>query len=222
LTADGHQRAGRRFLDCRGEGRNVTLRAEQAGQLVAGAEALEHFRPGLELLALRALGSLDAAREAVQETLARAIVALQNGQPSDLAKLPAFVAGIARHVSVDMVRAQRRVVSFDTLSADHQLSGETDALSALVSTAERVRVRGALSQLTQPDRELLQLCYYEGLTPGEIATRLGEPSERVRKRKSRALERLREVFHGMVSHETSSSTTENRGGPPHKPGTADL
>jgi RNA polymerase sigma-70 factor (ECF subfamily) len=200
----------------------VTLRAEQAGPQVAGAEALEHFRPGLELLALRALGSLDAAREAVQETLARAIVALQNGQPSDLAKLPAFVAGIARHVSVDMLRAQRRVVSLDTLSEDHQHSREADALSALVSDAERVRVRGALSQLTQPDRELLQLCYYEGLTPGEIATRLGEPSERVRKRKSRALERLRAVFHGMMSHETSSGTTENRGGASHKPGTADL
>jgi len=200
----------------------VTLRAEQAGQQLGGAEALEHFRPGLELLAVRTLGSIDAAREAVQETLARAIVALQNGQPSDLAKLPAFVAGIARHVSVDMLRAQRRVVSLDTLSADHQRSGEVDALSALVSAAERVRVRNALSQLAQGDRELLQLCYYEGLTPGEIAVRLGEPAERVRKRKSRALERLREAFHGMVGHETSSDTTENRGGPHHKPGTADV
>jgi len=200
----------------------VTLRAEQAGPQLAGADALEHFRPGLELLALRALGSLDAAREAVQETLSRAIVALENGQPTDLAKLPAFVAGIARHVSVDMVRARRRVVSLDTLSADHQRSHEADALSALVSAAERTRVRGALSQLAHGDRELLQLCYYEGLTPGEIAVRLGEPAERVRKRKSRALERLREAFHGVVSHETSSGTTENRGGPPHKPGIADL
>lgn len=193
----------------------MTLRAEPV-------EALEHFRAGLELLALRALGSLDAAREAVQETLARAIVALQNGQPSDLAKLPAFVAGIARHVCVDMLRAQRRVVPLDTLSADHQLSGEADALSALVSAAERARVRGALARLTRDDRELLQLCYYDGLTPGEIAARLGEPAERVRKRKSRALERLREVFHGAVSHETSSSATKNRGGSSHKPGTADL
>ena len=201
----------------------MTLRAEQAGlQSRGAADALEHFRPGLELLAVRALGSMDAAREAVQETLARALVALQNGQPSDLAKLPAFVAGIARHVSVDMLRAQRRVVSLDTLSAHHQRSGEADALSALVSAADRVRVRGALSQLTPGDRELLQLCYYEGLTPGEIAVRLGEPAERVRKRKSRALERLRAVFHGTVSHETSSRTTENRGGPPHKPGNADL
>jgi RNA polymerase sigma-70 factor, ECF subfamily len=200
----------------------VTLRVEQAGQQLAGTDALEHFRPGLELLALRALGSLDAAREAVQETLSRAIVALQNGQPSDLSKLSAFVAGIARHVSVDMVRAQRRVVSLDALSADQQRSGEADALSALVSAADRVRVRDALSQLTPGDRELLQLCYYEGMAPGEIAVRLGEPAERVRKRKSRALERLRAVFHGTVSHETSSGTTENGGGPPHKPGNADL
>jgi len=191
----------------------VTLRAEHAGQECGGAaEALEHLRPGLELLALRTLGSADASREAVQETLARAVVALANGQPSDPAKLPAFVAGIARHVVVDMLRAARRVVPLDALPAADHPSSNTDALSALVSAAERTRVRDALSHLSAPDRELLRLCYFEGLSPGEIAERLGEPADRVRKRKSRALERLRQAFRGKEGHDGRPIPTEHSGG----------
>jgi RNA polymerase sigma factor (sigma-70 family) len=192
----------------------VTFRAEHAGQQRGSAsDALEHLRPGLELLALRTLGSIDASREAVQETLARAVVALANGQPSDLDKLPAFVAGIARHVIVDMVRAARRVVPLDALPAGDPPSSSADALSALVSAAERSRVRAALALLPAPDRELLRLCYFEGLTPGEIAARLGEPAGRVRKRKSRALERLRLAFRGAPGHDTCSSPTHSLGGP---------
>jgi len=191
----------------------VTFRAQHAGPERGGAaEALEHLRPGLELLALRTLGSADASREAVQETLARAVVALANGQPSDPEKVPAFVAGIARHVIVDMLRAARRMVSLDTLPAGDPPSSSADALSAIVSAAERTRVRDALSRLSAPDRELLQLCYFEGLTPSEIAQRLGEPAERVRKRKSRALERLRQAFRGAGGHDGRSFPTEHAGG----------
>jgi RNA polymerase sigma-70 factor (ECF subfamily) len=191
----------------------VTLRREQAGQQWGGAaEALEHFRSGLELLARRTLGSVDASREAVQETLARAVVALANGQPSDPEKLPAFVAGIARHVIVDMVRAERRVVPLDTLPEAEHPSSSSDTLSALVSAAERARVRDALSHLSAADRELLRLCYFEGFSPGEIAGRLGEPADRIRKRKSRALERLRQAFRGDVSHDGRSNSTHHAGG----------
>lgn len=192
----------------------MTFRAQHAGQERGGAaESLEHLRPGLELLAIRTLGSADASREAVQETLTRAVVALANGQPSDPEKVPAFVAGIARHVIVDMLRAARRVVPLDTLPAGDHPSGSVDALSALVSAAERTRVRDALSLLSAPDRELLRLCYFEGLAPGEIAQRLGEPADRVRKRKSRALERLRLAFRGAPSHDERSSPTHSLGGP---------
>jgi len=180
--------------------------------MMGAGDALEPLRPGLELLALRTLGSAEASREAVQETLARAVVALANGQPSDPEKLPAFVAGIARHVIVDMVRAARRVVPLDTLPATDHPSNNVDALSALVSAAEQAQVREALGQLVPSDRELLRLCYFEGLTPGEIAGRLGEPADRVRKRKSRALERLRQAFRGGAGHDGRSGPTQNAGG----------
>ena len=167
---------------------------DQKGTAVA--EGLESLRPGLHLLAVRALGTSDAAEEAVQETLARAVTALARDQLADPAKLPAFVAGIARHVIVDMQRARYRSVSLESLPVAALPSYHPDALTALVLAEERARVRAALVSLSESDRDLLGLCYVDGLAPTEIAERTGEPAERIRKRKSRALDRLREAFHG--------------------------
>jgi RNA polymerase sigma-70 factor, ECF subfamily len=185
------------------------LVAEVRNEHSIGLERLEPLRPGLRFLALHSLGSEDAAEEAVQETLARAVVALHQGQPADLAKLPAFVAGIARHVIVDMLRARRRVVPLDVLPLSEHPTAPADALAGLVSAAERERVRAALLELSPADRELLRLCYFEGLTPAEVAVRLGEPPDRVRKRKSRALERLRQAFHGALGHAGNSAATRD-------------
>ena len=159
-------------------------------------EALERLRPGLQLMAVRSLGTVDAAEEAVQETLARAVAALARDQLADPAKLPAFVAGIARHVIVDMQRARYRSVSLESLPVAAHPSYHPDALKALVSAEERARVRAALVSLSESDRNLLGLCYVDGLAPTEIAERTGEPADRIRKRKSRAMDRLREAFHG--------------------------
>ena len=173
-------------------------------------EDLEHLRSGLHLMALRALGTKPAAEEIAQETLARAVVALQNGHPVDPVRVPAFVAGIARHVIADALRAGRRVVSLDAQDQSQPVAIEADALDALVSAAERERVQAALRQLSPADHELLRLCYFDGLTPTEVAARLGEPAERIRKRKSRALERLRTAFRGgdpAGGHESGPGTT---------------
>jgi RNA polymerase sigma-70 factor, ECF subfamily len=173
----------------------VTLKVVQT-ENESDAASLEPLRQGLHLLALRALGTADAAEEAVQETLARAVAALARGQLAERAKLPAFVAGIARHVVIDVIRARRRLVSLDLLPATAHPAHDPDALGALVTATERARVRTALALLAVADRDLLRLCYVEGLAPGEIAERTGEPPQRIRKRKSRALERLREAFLG--------------------------
>ena len=174
----------------------MTLKAVQTGNESDAAASLEPLRQGLHLLAVRALGSADAAEEAVQETLSRAVGALARDQLADTAKLPAFVAGIARHVVIDMIRARRRLVSLDSLPSTAHPAHDPDALGVLVTAGEQARVRAALALLDVSDRDLLRLCYVEGLAPGEIAARAGEPAERIRKRKSRALERLREAFHG--------------------------
>src|SRR5438552_8674896 len=99
-------------------------------------------------MALRALGTVPAAEEAAQETLARAVVALHNGQPKEPEHVAAFVAGIARHVIVDTCRARKRTESLDAMPDAVPLHPAPDVLSTLISAAEQEAVRAALSRLS--------------------------------------------------------------------------
>ena len=155
---------------------------------------LEQLRPGLQILALRALGDLDAAEEAVQETLVRAEEAVRNARLKDPDKLGAFVQGIARHVFADTHHALQRATPLDSVPESDRATGAPDPLSALITDEERKHVRKAMTQLSATDHEVLHLSFFEGLTPVEIGERLGEPALRIRKRKSRALSRLRQAF----------------------------
>src|SRR5205823_14121599 len=108
----------------------------------------------------------------------------------------------------DILRARGRLLPSEAVAEQQHAQAPPDALDQLVTAEERVRVRAALNGLASADRELLRLCYFEGLTPTEVAGRLGEPAERVRKRKSRALERLRAAFHGRHSgHGAAADST---------------
>ncbi len=172
--------------------------------------ALEQLRLGLQIMALRALGDPEAAEEAVQETLVRALEALRDGRPRDPEKLGAFVRGIARHVIADAHHARQRSAPLDAVPETQHGAGGNDPLSALISDEERDSVRRALARLSAADRDILHLSFFEGLTPLEIAERLGEPALRIRKRKSRALRRLREAFSraSATGHDSRSSETD--------------
>jgi RNA polymerase sigma factor (sigma-70 family) len=145
------------------------------------------------LLAVRSLSDPDASNEVVQETIARALKALAEGRLRNPDHLGAYVRGIARHVIADVHRS-RALSPITGTDPEGLPSSRSGALEQIISAEERQRLRFALNAISEPDREILRLCFHEGLTPGEIAERLGMPSERIRKRKSRALERLRRVF----------------------------
>lgn len=157
-----------------------------------GPAELERLRSGLRILALRTLGDAEAAEEAAQESVFRVVGALREGRLRDPGRLTAFARGIARHVVVDVLRARMRHAPL----AGEPIAAGADALAMLVSAEEGARIRGALDMLAEPDRELLRLSFFDGLAPAELARRLGEPPERIRKRKQRALERLRAAFLG--------------------------
>ena len=81
-----------------------------------GSDELERLRAGLEILALRSLGDREAAEEAAQETLTRAVEASRQGRIKNPEKLGAFVRGIARHVIADMIRARKHTTGLEGLA----------------------------------------------------------------------------------------------------------
>jgi RNA polymerase sigma-70 factor (ECF subfamily) len=168
---------------------------------------LETLRAGVRLMALRGLRDADAADEAAQETLTRALTALAAGRPDDPDRLGAFVAGVARHVIADVHRRSARVLPLDAVP--EPMDTAPNALAIIIRDDERARVRRALDGLVAGDRELLRLCFFEGLEPTEIARRRGEPPERIRKRKERALARLRAAL--TESHDTHVTSTTPAG-----------
>ena len=142
-------------------------------------------------MALRALGNPDVADEVAQEAIVRAFHSLRTSRPE---KLGAFVAGIARHVIADVIRARPREASLADVAPDAEPRELFDPLAALCEASEKARVHEALGRLSPDDRALLKLLFFEELSPTEIAVRLGAPPERIRQRKLRAIARLRRAF----------------------------
>ena len=163
------------------------------GTRPSSEQELATLRSGVLLLALRALGDLDSAEEVAQETIARTLDALRDGRVSE--DLGAFARGVARHVIADRWRrvARDRDARPDVADSLHPSRG-ADALRVLVGMEERDRVRAALAGLTEADQEILRLTFFEGRASVELAHRLGEAEATIRKRKSRALARLRRAF----------------------------
>lgn len=174
-------------------------------------ESLERLRAGLRFIALRSLTDVDAAEEVVQETLARGLESLSDGRLNDPAKLGAYFRGICHHVIVDTIRRRQRSTSLDSLPELTDGNPRRDALDTLIQQEQKERVAGALRQLSPAARQCLRLSYFEGLKPAEIAARLGEPGPRIRKRRQRALESLREAFFRQTpstdGHESRESPT---------------
>lgn len=153
---------------------------------------------GLEIVAIRRLGNRDDALDAVQETVARLLDRVRAGLIATEAEVAPVAWGIARHVIADMLRERARPGG----EVADLASPRPGPLDELVTLDEVRRVRSALAHLSAPERALLHRCFVDGERIGHIAQALGEPAERLRKRKSRALQRLATLLgaHAPMGH----------------------
>jgi RNA polymerase sigma-70 factor (ECF subfamily) len=142
--------------------------------------------PGLLAFAMRRLDA-DRAREAVAETMARAVAGIGRFRWRPGSSFDAWCYGILRHVIVDMHRAGGRESTRRTEvepsragPLDHVLQGE-----------EAAAIRAAFERLGDEDREVLELRVVSGLSAEEVGTAMGKRAGAVRMAQSRALERLR-------------------------------
>jgi RNA polymerase sigma factor (sigma-70 family) len=144
---------------------------------------------GVRITVTRALGDPEDVSDAVQQILACALEASREERIPRGVPVAAYVHGIARHVIADALA--RRVRDRRNRAVDELASESATALETLVRTEEAALVREALGRLSRGDQVLLRRCFVDGERVVDIAVELGEPAARVRKRKSRALARLR-------------------------------
>jgi RNA polymerase sigma-70 factor (ECF subfamily) len=134
--------------------------------------------------ALRVVRTPDAADEAAQEAIIRA------WRHKDRCRRPeepfGWLRRIAHNEAVRVVGRRPNEVLMPEPLLDETRPGEADAIE------ERLLLTGALAALSESDRELARLRYYEDLTCATVAERLGTSEASVKVRLHRLRRRLRQ------------------------------
>lgn len=98
----------------------------------------------------------------------------------------------AQNIAAQTVRTdvRRRAREQEATAMNELLAAEPDAVWEQIAP----HLDGALSELTEPDRDVLLLRYFERKSAREMAEMLGISAEAAQKRVNRAVDRLRECF----------------------------
>jgi RNA polymerase sigma factor (sigma-70 family) len=148
------------------------------------AELFEHAE-FLKHLARRLLKDEHLAEDVVQETL---VAALEH-PPRERGALRAWLARTAHNLALNRrTAAGRRERHEQAAARPERMDAQHDALERL--ELQRTVFEQVLA-LDEAKRAVLFLRYHEGLTPSDIAARLGLPVKTVKTRLARGLEELR-------------------------------
>jgi RNA polymerase sigma factor (sigma-70 family) len=126
-------------------------------------------------LAWRICGSKTIAEEVVQEAF-MSIWHRPGSFDPRRGTAQAFLLGIVHHKAVDAVRRESsRTRREEQLATEAEGLIEIDVVEEAWLSMRRERVRTALKQLSEVQREALELAYLHGLTYSEVAARLDIP-----------------------------------------------
>lgn len=181
-------------------------RAEDAALLArivareeAAVEALyARYAGPLYSLAYQVTGAERFAQDVVQETFVAVWRDAARFDPSRGAVGP-WLFSLARHKAIDLVRREQNVRK-RTADVDLEFEmADDDVDNEAWMRIRRDRVREAIAQLTAPQREALELAFFQGLTHVEVAEQLGIPLGTAKTRIRSALLRLRDLLGDSVS-----------------------
>lgn len=170
-----------------------------SGQDEAALEELyDRYSAMLFATALRIAGERSDAEEIVLDAFAQAWREAGRFR-SERGSVIAWLTMMCRSRALDLVRARGRRLRL--VDAAH--ASEPDATPGMGGTGSppshdverierRTEVARALRELTPPQRQVIELAYYDGLSHTEIAERLGEPLGTVKTRVRLAMQKLRD------------------------------
>lgn len=104
--------------------------------------------------------------------------------------LPAWLIGIARRRSLDIIRSSRRHSAHDR-AAEQLAEPLTDIHEAPEAIIDRIVIADELEQLSEQQRRILELAFYDDLTHAQIAALTDLPLGTVKSHLRRGLQQLR-------------------------------
>ena len=157
----------------------------------AEAELCRRLAPRVRLYGLKHLRDEHAAADLMQQVMMTTIQKLRSGELRDGEKLAPFVFGICRMSVLELRRgALRRERLLERYGEDLVPAAAPEPLFDLE------RVAGCLEQLSQRERSVLLMTFYEDKPADEVGAQLGLSAGNVRVIRHRGLARLRECVTG--------------------------
>jgi RNA polymerase sigma-70 factor (ECF subfamily) len=122
----------------------------------------------------------------------------------------AWLATITRTRALDLVRSRKRRARVLEDAAVVTDEGETLVLAPTVESPDRgaeltetsAIVRRSLAELPAPQRRVIELAYFGGLSQSEIAAQLAEPLGTVKTRMRAGMEKLRQALRPVLEART--------------------
>lgn len=158
------------------------VEAAQNGCIDSFAALYEKYHGPMVALAYSILAGRDHAEDVAQETFAIACRDLPTLKSKD--KFAAWLAGICRNLSRQMLRAAR---------SERNLTPDEPVVHAKDRTDERSEaIRRAVWNLREAERELIVLRYFDGFSQAQISSVLGVSPQAVNGRLVRAKRKIAE------------------------------
>jgi len=165
----------------------------------AMADLYDRYGRLVYTLILRVVRDGGIAEDLVQETFLRVWNRAQ-GFDAERGALGPWLLAVARNRAIDYLRssAGRMRNSVEVPETEHPASF-TDMEKELLNSDRVRRVRGALEKLSENQRAVIELAYFEGLSQSEMAERMRQPLGTVKTWVRTALQSLREELGTAVT-----------------------
>ncbi len=169
------------------------MRKVAVGSRPAFSSLYDRFAGPLYSLALKMLANEAEAQDLLQEVFLSIWSKAATFQ-AEKGSAFAWVVSHLRNRAIDRLRSRRRRGELvEAFAPELEPSGSAVTSSAQnCELSERGRhVRSAMEQLSEEQRQVLRMAFFEGLTQVEIAEKLEEPLGTIKARAHRGMARLR-------------------------------
>lgn len=160
----------------------------------AFSQLYDRFSTLVFTLAMRMLKARSDAEDLLQEVFVQVWRQAQN-YSAERGSPEAWIINIARSRAIDKIRSIRRMQKSFVLTDDPARAESPENVESSAAESEtRLTMNSALANLPDPQRKVLELAYFDGLTQNEIADRLAEPLGTVKTRMRSGIQKLREIL----------------------------
>jgi RNA polymerase sigma-70 factor (ECF subfamily) len=177
------------------------MRLIQQRQREALEEIYDRYVKLVYSFALRSVGNEASAREVVQLVFTR-LWTTGASYDSHKGKFVSWLLTITRHITVDLIRHEKRQIVTTHLSEEHwgQLPDtRNDTPEDAMIKSDSERIRSAFRYLSDSQRHLVELFYWQGYTLSEIAESSEQPIGTIKSRLYQTLRVLRQ--HLLIAKE---------------------